>query len=66
MTDAAIMKPVRVIRELSDAEKVMRAEARARQIRDAAWARADATYIESLKDALAQYLQPATPTESSG
>jgi hypothetical protein len=51
-----LARPVRVIRELTPAERFIRDVDRARALRDAARARLDADFISRIEDARLRYL----------
>jgi len=65
MTTTALVKPVRVIQELSSTEQFIRGVERAKQIRDAARARLDAEFVERVEEARSRHLMPAMPEEAS-
>lgn len=50
-----LMKPVRVIHELTPSEQIGRAVERATEIRDAAKARAESEFVERIEEALERY-----------
>ena len=62
---AALMRPVRVIRELTLPEQFIRAVERATEIRNAARARADADFVERIQEAQTQYLAPSNEAGQS-
>jgi hypothetical protein len=59
---STLMKPVRVVKELTPTEQYIRAIDKAREIRDAARARVDGDYIERMEEARERYLPLARPT----
>ena len=58
----ALMKPVRVIHEVTPTEQFIRAVERATQIREAARARADADFVERVEEAQERYLMKPEET----
>lgn len=65
----AMMKPVRVVAELTPTQQFIRALDRAAEIRDAAHARADADFVERVQEAQARFLpsvaEPSAPPVTS-
>lgn len=64
MNNVAMMKPVRVITELNPTQQFIRVVKRAMEIRDAAYARADAEFVERVQEGLPKPAAVETPTDT--
>ena len=61
----ALVKPVRVLHELTPAEQFKREIDRAIEIRNAAHERIDSAFFDRVKEAQARHMPPAQTTDES-